>query len=444
MTGIDPGMFELFREEVRAHTDTLGRGLLDLEADPGNPNRIEPLMRAAHSVKGAARIVGIEPAVRLAHVMEDALVAAQAGKVRITPADIDTLLKGADLLGGLAGLADSGMIAGWVAENEPAVARLEPVFRALAGGKPRPSTEDTVRSPQAGDSPGVPHSRVMAPAEVRGVRTEVVSAAGDDQYSVLSTPYSVLPQPPTHDPAAIPPNPLPPSAEPSMLDVFREEARTHLLTLSAAADGIASGSAPPDDALESLRQLRGAALVMKSVPLADAAGAVSAFLQGIRDGRVKPSTEAVGWLRYAVAVIAGVIGTDEEAYPTWLAGATGPLVEIANTLRRVVESAPSPLPPPDAPKPDEPRAAESHPAPPAVPPPPGPVAVASPPPAEAVVRVTAQSLNRLMGLAGESLVQARWLPSFSADLLALKKHHDRLAVLLDGAVHAAAAGTPAD
>jgi two-component system sensor histidine kinase and response regulator WspE len=59
------------------------------------------------------------------------------------------------------------------------------------------------------------------------------------------------------------------------------------------------------------------------------------------------------------------------------------------------------------------------------------------PPAEAVVRVTAQSLNRLMGLAGESLVQARWLPSFSADLLALKRHHDRLAVLLDAAVHAA-------
>src|SRR5262249_37669075 len=153
---------------------------------------------------------------------------------------------------------------------------------------------------------------------------------------------------------------------------------------------------------------------------------VSAFLQGIRDGRVKPSTEAVGWLRYAVAVIAGVIGTDEEAYPTWLAGATGPLVEIANTLRRVVESAPSPLPPPDAPKPDEPRAAESPPAPPAVPPPPGSVAVASPPPAEAVVRVTAQSLNRLMGLAGESLVQARWLNQFSVALFQVKKQHDLL------------------
>jgi two-component system sensor histidine kinase and response regulator WspE len=61
--------------------------------------------------------------------------------------------------------------------------------------------------------------------------------------------------------------------------------------------------------------------------------------------------------------------------------------------------------------------------------------VAAPDPAaaaEAVVRVTAQSLNRLMGLAGESLVQARWLQPFTTGLLKLKKHQDHLAEVLDG------------
>ena len=52
--------------------------------------------------------------------------------------------------------------------------------------------------------------------------------------------------------------------------------------------------------------------------------------------------------------------------------------------------------------------------------------------AEAVVRVTAQSLTRLMGLAGESLVQARWLQPFTTALLKLKKHQDHLAAVLDG------------
>ncbi|HMF13172.1 MAG TPA: hybrid sensor histidine kinase/response regulator, partial [Gemmataceae bacterium] len=50
---------------------------------------------------------------------------------------------------------------------------------------------------------------------------------------------------------------------------------------------------------------------------------------------------------------------------------------------------------------------------------------------EAVVRVTAQSLTRLMGLAGESLVQARWLHPFSTSLIKLRKHQDHLVELLD-------------
>ncbi len=58
------------------------------------------------------------------------------------------------------------------------------------------------------------------------------------------------------------------------------------------------------------------------------------------------------------------------------------------------------------------------------------------------MRVAAQSLNRLMGLAGESLVQARWLPSFATALLKLKKQHDLLASMLDAAYHAAAGGMP--
>src|SRR5205823_9536948 len=68
----------------------------------------------------------------------------------------------------------------------------------------------------------------------------------------------------------------------------------------------------------------------------------------------------------------------------------------------------------------------------------------SAPALEPVVRVTAQSLNRLMGLAGESLVQARWLPSFSTSLLKLKKQHDLLASMLDTAFNAAAGGMPPD
>lgn len=75
----DAFLLELFREEMAAHSAVLTDGLLALERDGSSPERIEPLMRAAHSIKGAARVVDLAPVVQVAHEMEDLLVAAGAG-----------------------------------------------------------------------------------------------------------------------------------------------------------------------------------------------------------------------------------------------------------------------------------------------------------------------------------------------------------------------------
>ena len=55
-------------------------------------------MRAAHSLKGAARIIGLQDGVDIAHVMEECFVGAQRGELQLTPAHIDVLLRGVDLL----------------------------------------------------------------------------------------------------------------------------------------------------------------------------------------------------------------------------------------------------------------------------------------------------------------------------------------------------------
>ncbi|RPI28590.1 MAG: hybrid sensor histidine kinase/response regulator [Acidobacteria bacterium] len=89
-------MLDLFRTELSNHTRILEAGLVGLEQEQ-TPQRVEPLMRAAHSIKGAARIVGLDPAVHLAHAMEDLLSAAQRNEVRLSTSAIDTLLAGNDL-----------------------------------------------------------------------------------------------------------------------------------------------------------------------------------------------------------------------------------------------------------------------------------------------------------------------------------------------------------
>ncbi|WP_010583854.1 Hpt domain-containing protein [Schlesneria paludicola] len=94
----DGSMLEIFRAEVETHAETLTSGLLSLERDPQDTQQISEMMRGAHSIKGAARIVGIDPAVRVAHVMEDGFVAAQNGQLSLRPEQIDVLLRGVDFL----------------------------------------------------------------------------------------------------------------------------------------------------------------------------------------------------------------------------------------------------------------------------------------------------------------------------------------------------------
>jgi two-component system sensor histidine kinase and response regulator WspE len=92
----DSFMLDLFHTELETHARVLDSGLAGVEGSQ-SPQTLEPLMRAAHSLKGAARMVGLDLAVRLAHAMEDVLSAAQAGKLRLTSPHVDGLLRGNDV-----------------------------------------------------------------------------------------------------------------------------------------------------------------------------------------------------------------------------------------------------------------------------------------------------------------------------------------------------------
>src|SRR5512143_1198846 len=104
----DPFMLELFRTELETHSRVLDEGLVKAEGEQA-PERIEPLMRAAHSIKGAARMVGLNAAVALAHAMEDVLVAAQRRELTLGSGHIDRLLRANDAFVKLAKTAAAGI-----------------------------------------------------------------------------------------------------------------------------------------------------------------------------------------------------------------------------------------------------------------------------------------------------------------------------------------------
>lgn len=114
----DASLFELFTLEAEAQTQVLSAGLLELERNPTLADQLEACMRAAHSLKGAARIVGVDFGVSVAHVMEDCLVSAQDNRLVLQAEHIDALLSGTDMLMRIAtpgdGSVDQAAVDGYV------------------------------------------------------------------------------------------------------------------------------------------------------------------------------------------------------------------------------------------------------------------------------------------------------------------------------------------
>ncbi|HEY0062754.1 MAG TPA: chemotaxis protein CheA, partial [Telluria sp.] len=123
-------MMDLFRMEAEGQTQILTDGLLALERG-GAAARIEPMMRAAHSIKGAAAIVGLDLVVQLAHAMEDAFIAAQDGKLALAGARVDLLLAGVDLIAQVA-LQNESDVSAWLVQHGERIGALVDATGAIA------------------------------------------------------------------------------------------------------------------------------------------------------------------------------------------------------------------------------------------------------------------------------------------------------------------------
>lgn len=152
-------MHDLFRMEAENQTAILAQGLLDLEKNTTASDKLETLMRASHSVKGAARIVGIDAVVALAHELEDCFVAAQRRQLKLTSSHIDLFLQVVDTIVQIAHLDEAGTRQ-WLNANAAIVDNLKTqLVSVLDDGAPLPN--------RANDDAGT----VATPAPVSGYVT---------------------------------------------------------------------------------------------------------------------------------------------------------------------------------------------------------------------------------------------------------------------------------
>jgi two-component system chemotaxis sensor kinase CheA len=115
--------YKYFRIEARELLEELGRAALDLERGAGGVDLVVRMLRLAHTLKGAARVVGQPAIAELAHALEDALAPRRegGGAAAMPPEELERLLR---LLDGMrAGVAALG---GAVAEPSPGAAAPAP------------------------------------------------------------------------------------------------------------------------------------------------------------------------------------------------------------------------------------------------------------------------------------------------------------------------------
>jgi two-component system chemotaxis sensor kinase CheA len=87
-----------FREETIDNVRVIAEGLLALESNPSDRATIDSVFRAAHTVKGSARLLGFGTVAGVAHAMESLLAALRAGTLTLSPTLNDLLLKANDTL----------------------------------------------------------------------------------------------------------------------------------------------------------------------------------------------------------------------------------------------------------------------------------------------------------------------------------------------------------
>ena len=219
----------MFVEEAKGHLERIASGLLALESTPDDQSTIDGIFREAHTMKGAAGMVGMMRVSRLAHRLEDLLVELRAGTRRSTPELTDAMLRVVDGLGRLIASSSSGeqdasdeaaleRLLPTASTALPAVANIEATASGASApqpavdappvaaipmttlpGPPPPAPAITAAPPPLVVLPQVPpHSR---PASATRTPSATSPAAGVLAPAPPAAPAAPIPTPP---PAALP------------------------------------------------------------------------------------------------------------------------------------------------------------------------------------------------------------------------------------------------
>ena len=144
---------ETFFQESAEHLAEMEAGLLRLDQGTFDPELLNAVFRAAHSIKGASGMFGLEDVSRFTHALESLLDRLRSGGISVTAKLTDLLLRSNDLLREL--LAAASIDAAAPARMQAVLEELYAMQRAEDSPSEPPRVRQSDREPQ----PSAPESR---------------------------------------------------------------------------------------------------------------------------------------------------------------------------------------------------------------------------------------------------------------------------------------------
>jgi two-component system, chemotaxis family, sensor histidine kinase and response regulator PixL len=138
-----------FLEEAQEHLDTIETGIMGLGTQGVNRQTFDGILRAAHSIKGGAAMMGFETLSHIAHRMEDFFKVLKVGKVELTDGELEQLLlTSIDLLNQVIAFNRQGQ----TVEEAWLTAHVSPTFDQLHErlGTPQPEDEASLLAEDEG------------------------------------------------------------------------------------------------------------------------------------------------------------------------------------------------------------------------------------------------------------------------------------------------------
>ena len=391
-------MLDLFKVELEINSEVLNKELLALESEPENTEKIIVLMRAAHSLKGAAKILQLEPLVKLSHAMEDVFVAVQDGKFKITSDSVDTLLKGVDLFVICSNETDN-LIPKWIENNLNEIEKCSNKIEKLLSIKP---------AKKEISKPLKEIKKIKNNKEPNVQKTEVNEDNKEANNSVLNdeTDYS-------------------------MVTLFKIELENQSGILNK---GLLSLENDPgsmevvEQLMRASHSIKGAARILGFNSIVNLSHLMEDYFVGLQEEKVKLHAPHIDTILKAVDILTTLSDKSEKEFNKWLLDNNDEIAMMTISLSDLFQE----IPVAEITKVDKQTISKESLQKTKETVIPGKLKKGEEEfESERVLRVSSESLNKLVGLAGETLVESRTLQNYVGELSKIKNSQSELSKLIE-------------